>query len=163
MTILEAQPQLMQFPAKLRSIPQWVTWKLKPRAGTGEWTKPPYRGDGSNRMASVIDPATWTTFEQATAQPSYLYAGVGFVLREENGLVFIDLDHCIQQGRLADWAAQIVKEYQTYWELSPSRSGLHAWAKATLPGPGNKVGSVEMYATKRYATVTGLSLGHSHD
>lgn len=158
MTIAEAQPSLSQFPAEVKAIPHWVCWKLEMRKGKA--TKPPYVADGSGKRASVTDPATWRTYEEATGQSSDDYAGVGFVLTEEDGLVFIDLDHCIDavSGLIADWALDIVRNYPTYWEFSPSRTGLHGWARSTLPGPGNKVGQVEMYAVRRYATVTGLHL-----
>lgn len=51
-------PRFEAIPAELRSVPRWVVWK-------GE--KVPYCATASNSAASVTDPHTWATFNQAQA------------------------------------------------------------------------------------------------
>src|ERR1041385_9020846 len=78
-------------PAELRELERWVMW----RAG-----KVPYTVYGV--PASSTDPRTWNTFE--AVREAYeerwpgggrMYSGIGFVFAEEDGIVGIDIDHCI--------------------------------------------------------------------
>ena len=82
------QPDFDAMPAELRAISRWVTWKDD---------KVPYCPAAVNSKASVIDPGTWGTFEQArTAYEEGGYLGVGFVLRVAvDGIVGVDLDKCV--------------------------------------------------------------------
>src|SRR5205823_1587369 len=83
-------------PADLRGVEQWVLWRYEERSGKP--TKVPYCPlMGEPRKASVTDPATWGTFEQAVgAWRSGGYDGVGVVLTAADPYVGIDLDHCIE-------------------------------------------------------------------
>ncbi len=103
MTIGEAQPQLENFPAELKQLRRWLCWKLETR--DGRLTKPPYVA-GSGKRATKNNPADWRTYEEAVAQSSDQYNGVGVALKKEDGYVLIDQDHCIdpQTGEIADWA-----------------------------------------------------------
>lgn len=87
-------------------------------------------------------------------------AGPGFVLNGD-GIVCIDLDHCLVDGVLESWAQEIVDLMQaTYMEVSPSGDGLHIWGHGELDR-GRRIrvdgGYVEAYATGRYLTVTGAA------
>jgi putative DNA primase/helicase len=69
--------------------------------------------------------------------------------------VGVDLDDCLDEfGEVADWAQEIVRELNSYTEITPSGRGLHIWAKGTLPPGGRKRGPVEMYDQGRFFTVT---------
>lgn len=83
--------------------------------------------------------------------------GLGFALGD--GIGCIDLDHCVDDGVLADWAAAILDRLPaTYTEVSPSGHGLHIWGR--IPErPGRRVGNVEVYSAGRYITVTGNRWG----
>lgn len=150
-------------PPELRALDRWCGWRgskkpLDPRTGTA---------------ARVNDPATWGSFSDAKrwykeheAEPD---AGCGFVFTEGDGLVFLDLDHCV----VKDTAEPYVKAWalpladlltsSTYVEVSPSGTGLHAFALGELPRAagvtGARVevedGAVEAYADRRFSTVTG--------
>ena len=79
--------------------------------------------------------------------------GVGFVLNGD-GIVCLDLDHCLDGG-LSDLAARVLElAGPTYVEVSPSGDGLHVWGYGEI-GRGRRVGGVEAYGTGRYLTVTG--------
>jgi primase-polymerase (primpol)-like protein len=84
--------------------------------------------------------------------------GIGFVLNGD-GIVCMDLDHCLVAGRVAAWAAPVLKAVpRTYIEVSPSGEGLHVWGTGRLPRGrviGVPGGRVELYGSGRYLTVTG--------
>jgi len=86
--------------------------------------------------------------------------GIGYVLREGDGIVVLDLDHCVWGDRLADWAQAIVDRCpDTYIELSASGRGLHIWGRGELPdGRGRRIRrpdgtAVELYDRSRYVAL----------
>lgn len=144
-------------PKDLTALNNWVSWRWERR--DGKWTKAPV--DATNgRRASSIDPSTWTTFEDAVrhARRSAL-PGVGFVFTG-SPLAGVDLDDCREPetGHVAPWAANIVAALDTYTEVSPSGTGLKAFARGVLPPGGRRKGDIEMYDTSRFFTVTGCVL-----
>lgn len=149
-------------PASMRALPSWVLWRLEQRQGRA--TKVPYRPDGSGRKASATDANTWGIFDAASARleaESGRYSGLGFVIQEGCGLVFIDLDHCIDEhGALSNFAARILEWFpDTYAELSQSGEGLHIFCCGSVPHSfrDSKLG-LEVYTGKRYAAMTGNAL-----
>jgi hypothetical protein len=140
--------------AELAEQPAWVCWRTVVRVGKP--TKPPFTPAGSK--AKSTDPTTWSTFDEcfAAAFVDGRHHGIGRVLVEGEGLVGIDLDDaCVSDGAIAPWANQIVQSIPTYWERSPSGTGLHAWCRGTWPTAGNKSGRIEVYTSGRYLTITG--------
>jgi primase-polymerase (primpol)-like protein len=128
-------------PQELRERPRWVTHTE---------AKVPLTPD--DRPASSTNPGTWSTYEQVKALPRQ-----GFVL-DGDGIVCVDLDHCLTGGRLAGWAAEILAACpSTYVEVSVSGTGLHIFGHAEV-GAGRKIRdhrSVEVYGTGRFIAVTG--------
>jgi putative DNA primase/helicase len=147
-------------PAILRERSQWVVWKYETR--NGKLTKVPYTPLLSvATKASSTDPATWGTYGAAiTVAEVGKYDGVGYVLTKEDGIVFVDLDNCRnpETGAIEEWARQIVNDLNSYTEISPSGTGLHTFAVATLPPEGRRKGKIEMYIDGRFATITGNHL-----
>jgi len=139
-------------PIEMRSLPQWVVWKRE-KTESGKWTKIPYRADGKGR-ASSTDPATWSTYEAALAVASR-YSGIGFVTTKECGIILLDMDHCIADGEVAPWAAEILAVVKTAVEVSPSRTGMHGYFYGKLPDRGRKCGDAEIYDSGRFFCVTG--------
>lgn len=110
-------------------------------------------------VASSTDPKTWTTYVKASA--SLVGAGLGFVLNGD-GIVCIDLDHCVTAGVLSEAAEQLLHRLPgTYVEWSPSGTGLHIWGRGSVIR-GRRLRrqglDVEVYGTGRYITVTGKPL-----
>jgi len=106
------------------------------------------------RSASSTDARTWSTYDAAAA--SRVGEGVGFVLG--GGIGCIDLDHCLIDGELAPWAADIVAANPgTYVEISRSGEGLHLFGHLEeRPGRLVRDGrSIEVYSTGRYIALTG--------
>ncbi|MGW6741645.1 hypothetical protein ACWGDX_13115 [Streptomyces sp. NPDC055025] len=113
-------------------------------------SKVPLTATGS--IASSTDPSTWTTRRQIAR--SKVGAGPGFVLTAEDGIVCIDLDHCLVDGRLAGWAERILTQAgPTFVEVSASGSGLHIWGRGVV-GRGRRIRcgemAVEVYDRGRY-------------
>lgn len=130
-------------PGELRALPRWVRWSE---------SKVPLTVAGV--PASSVNPETWSDYRTAVAA-ARVGVGIGFVLNGD-GIVCVDLDDCIaDSGRVAKWARAIVDELGPTWvELSPSGRGLHIWGRGFLER-GRRVGSVEIYGSGRYMTVTG--------
>lgn len=153
-------PAFDGIPEELRHLTQWLVWKLELRQdkqGRDRWTKVPYNA-GTGTQASTTDPSTWSTFADAVdaykASAGH-YGGIGFVLTLP--LVGVDLDDCRDplSGTLTPEAEAIVREFDSYTEVSPSGTGVKIFARGVLPGSGRKCGPIEMYTTARYFTCTG--------
>ena len=141
-------------PQELRDYPQHVVWKWEER--DGKRTKPPY-DPKTGRRASHSDPSTWGTFEDAVKALDKSFDGIGFVFTENNPFCGIDLDDCRDpvSGKIATWALKIIKDFDSYTEISPSKTGLKIFIKGKLPGGGIKTKHVEVYDKLRFFTVTG--------
>lgn len=157
---LPLEPTFQNIPADLVAINRWVVWAYEP--GTGiKPKKVPKCAAVLNSNASVIDPDTWTSFEQTqTAYEEGGFSGVGIVLNGD-GLVGIDLDNCVIDGIPSEQAMSILDSIGCqYVELSPSGKGLRSFGFVDNPplkratGKFNGV-NVELYARSHYLTVTG--------
>src|SRR4051794_32368531 len=110
-------------PHELRDLPRWVAWRYERREP--KWEKVPIGPTG--RRASTTDPATWSTFEAAlAAYRERRLAGIGFVFAEGDPFTGIDLDACRDSdaGTLVPWADEIVRDLDSYTEVSPSGTGV---------------------------------------
>lgn len=152
-------------PDELRGWPNWVVWRKEWRCGrpikmplnarTGGW-------------ASTQDLETWSTLDDALAS-SVRADGLGFVLTG-TPFVGLDVDCCLDGGRLEQRAMAVVKRFGTYAERSPSGTGLHliGRGKAVFHDGGSQWGrrqaglmgfsSFECYNSARYLTMTGRVL-----
>ncbi|WP_073946513.1 DNA primase [Streptomyces kebangsaanensis] len=130
-------------PAELRHRERWV------RRGVD---KAPLRAD-TGRPASSTAPSTWRTYTEAVRSPHG--TGLGYVLADGDDVVVLDLDHCIEHGRLAPWAARILADCPpTFVEVSPSGTGLHIWGRGRLER-GRRIrrddgAAIEAYSSGRY-------------
>ncbi|MFJ5103165.1 DNA primase [Streptomyces sp. NPDC088554] len=148
--------------AKKNAVPRELT--TRDRWIRRSSTKVPLTVAGT--AASSTDLRTWSMHRDATASTAGV--GLGFVLSDEDDIVCLDLDHCLNPltGRLAPWAAAIVRDAgTTYVEVSPSGDGLHIWGRATVR-QGRRIRrpdgtAVEIYGTGRYIAMTGRRHGLS--
>ena len=147
-------------PAELRSLPQWVLWRLEARGGKP--TKVPIRA-ADGKPAKSTDPADWVTFDEAM-ESSVESSGIGFVFAPGGGLVGIDIDGCIgADGRMEQWGRALLDRFPTYAEISPSGTGVKLWCRGQMPRKGGRrrswrSGAVEMYEEARFFTVTSRRL-----
>lgn len=166
---LAAQFALPDPLARLRQTARWVGWKWTQRAD-GSWDKPPFRADYPEFHASTTNPKSWVMLD--TAERSLAAGnidGIGYVIREDAEHVFLDLDDCRDPatGEIADWAADLVEECDSYTELTPSGGGLriigthggflNAPIDASYRLPCGGHGEV-YFRGVRYVTMTGLHL-----
>lgn len=144
---------------------QWVAWKWDKVRGSEKLTKIPVSArTGFN--ASSTTPGDWSTLKRVTMLACQRrYAGVGFVLSEDDDFVGIDLDDCIDDdGVVAGWADEILCLQETYAEITPSGRGLRLFARGA-EGVATKAlkraggGGVEVYTRARFLTVTGAMIG----
>ena len=155
-------PDADGIPGELQARPQWVLWKY---AWNGKkWTKEPYQASGMH--ASSTNPTTWAPLEQVrAAYAAGGFDGLGFVFTADDPFVGVDLDRALDPdtGAPNAGAAQILADFATYAELSPSGTGAHLICRGTLPGKGlhNQAAGIEMYETGRYFTVTGRRCGEA--
>ena len=142
----------------MKGLPQWLCWRIEER--DGEPTKVPYDPSTGEKAAST-NPKNWTSYADAVSICKKRgYDGVGFVFTAEDDLCGVDLDKCLDPdtGEIEPWAAHIVKELNSYTEISPSGRGVHVLLRGELPTGRNRKGRFEAYDRGRYFTVTGKHL-----
>ncbi len=148
---------LDRLPAEILQSHRAVLWNHEQR--DGKPTKVPYAPHDPESRAAVDDPQTWGTFAEAvTAYEEGKSDGVGIVLGD--GLVGVDLDKCRdpETGEIDAEAQAIIRELDSYTEVSPSGRGVHIKLHGTLPPGRRRKGTIEMYCEGRYFTVTGRHL-----
>lgn len=111
--------------------------------------KRPIQVDGS--PASSTDSDTWARFCDVQSG-----AGDGFGVMLGGGLGCVDLDHCLEDGVLAPWAAEVLDaESSLFVEVSLSGNGLHVFVECP-EGSGSRRGGVERYSRGRFIRCTGV-------
>ncbi len=152
---LDPIPQ--NIPALLREKRQnWGCWRAK--NDQGRIKKEPIN-QKTGRLARTDDETTWGTFDQAVERlgRDASLCGLGFLMKPEDGIVAIDIDHCIddETGGITPEALEIVTRMNSYTELSPSGAGLRIFVLGTMPEAGRKARDKEFYQGGQYVTVTG--------
>ena len=138
----------------MRCSDRWLRFRLQERAGA--FAKVPIQLNG--RAASVTNPAHRGSFR--AARNAEVGDGIGYVLGD--GLGCIDLDHCITDGRIAPWAAEMIRKHErraVLIETSVSGTGIHIFVPMR-PGRGRRIRdgrNIEVYPpdSGRYIAVTG--------
>ena len=126
----------------------WVCWGAE-----GENPKIPYNPI-TGYKAKANDMGTWTTFEKAhKAVTEGRYKGIGFEFAD--GVVGVDLDHCIEDGEISPAAQYVTTRFDSYTEISQSGTGIHILCRGKLPGNAVKTKEIELYDTGRYFALTG--------
>lgn len=164
--------------AEMQGIAQWVNFVYVQRGE--KRTKPPInphidpRRPLHERLAQVNDPTTWGTYQQAlqryrSAARTFGYQGIGFMFSSSDPYTGLDVDACRnpQTGEIAEWVLRIVRDLNSYTEVSPSGTGLHIIVRANLIEVSRTLGrtslrhranSIEVYDRGRYFTITGTHL-----
>lgn len=94
----------------------------------------------------------WTTFDKAL-ECAKQREGYGIGIALGDGILGIDLDHCIDDaGNVSEFASRIIYRAASYTELSPSGRGVHI----LMRGKGQvKSKELEIYDWGRFFTLTG--------
>lgn len=148
-------------PISLKKIPRWVLWRYV-EVGDGSnrrWAKLPVQSTGSS--ASSVDAETWADFLHVQeAYQSGRFDGIGFVFDGSDSIVGIDLDDCLSDSGLNEFAQAFVNGVKGYCEVSPSGTGVKLFTKAKLQvAHVDHSKGLEVYPRGRYFTVTGHSMG----
>lgn len=152
-------------PESLTSRDQWVVWRSEQRGGKP--TKVPYNAR-TGQLAKSDDPDTWASYRDALLAGEQ-FDGIGYVFSPDDPYSGVDLDDCINDGKVAPWAEAQLLALNSYSEISPSGTGIKVWVEGILPGsakprkekipasviPLDAPGSIEMYSERRFFTVTG--------
>lgn len=148
-----------EIPLVLQQLPQWIMWKYEER--NGKRTKVPYQPTGE--LAQPNNRRTWSTFHTAVKfyneQPD-VFSGIGFVFSKDDDFIGVDIDHCIVDGKINEFAQSIIDELDSYTEISPSLSGIHIIVRGSLPqsilGTGRKSvkHGIELYQCGRFFTMS---------
>lgn len=137
-------------PETMKKLNNWGLWKLE------NGKKIPYSAlyDGK---ASVTKPQQWANYSEAFNKLQYTddYNGLGFLFTANCGLVFIDIDNCIDEsGEPSDFALSIIELFRnSYIEYSQSGKGLHIICKGVISAAYKK--EIEVYSHSRYMAFTG--------
>jgi hypothetical protein len=147
-------------PDDLKRLPGWLMWRLE-TDDQGKARKIPFYASGERRAGqngSPTDRAKLTTFEAArTAAARRGFDGIGLALMPEFGITVLDFDHCVSSGQVDAEVLEMVCD--TYAELSPSGTGVHAvyrgqLANAKSPSTSSRWG-FETFSDKGFVTWTG--------
>ncbi|HVI27287.1 AAA family ATPase [Hansschlegelia sp.] len=140
-------------------------WRWQWQADRSGWTKVPFQCERPAQYAKANDSSTWSLYAVAMAVVRQGRAdGIGYQLADDD-IAALDLDDCRdpETGELAPWAESLIKDAQSYVEVTISGTGLRIIGLADGPEIHRKfteeVGSVELYRrAKRFIVVTGLPL-----
>ena len=149
-----------KLPTLLQSRKHWVLCGVPGAADP----KHPRQAKHPQWGADSTNPATWADFATASAAVMLDDAdGMGYVYAKEDGLVFIDGDHCLDaDGRPLPPFNKWLTMLPGYCERSRSGTGLHFIVRGTLPDGckhkkhinGGEM-AVELYDCNRYVALTG--------
>ncbi len=152
-------------PQSMKDTPNWCLWKAEER--NGKTNKVPY-SPNYNGHASSSNPNTWSTYEKAYKRFKdniSIYSGLGFQL-SGSGLIFIDLDHCIEGATPSRMAKDFLNVLDGgYCEVSQSGTGLHFFVRGEIPHfhavadkevtyKGTEHNAIELYNSGRFCACT---------
>lgn len=146
---------------ELKKQKRWVLWMLE--ASNGRQTKIPYTITG--KRASSTNPDDWSTYAQAKKALANFGTGIGIIFTPDEDLLGIDIDHVLENKKLvgehAATISALIKDADTYAEVSPSGTGLHLYIALSerLGLRGNRHAPFEAYTSGRFFTFTEKAFG----
>ncbi len=169
------EPNFKAIPSQLKILDQWALWRAEPKPREpGKFKKRPRNLEGV--AISKTNPSQLSDFDSARKilEEDETFTGPGIALLRNGAppgvpvLICIDLDHVRnpETDEIALWAAKLIREIDSYTELSPSGTGVHIWAYGEQP-PANRNSNldgiegqrVEFYGAGAFITVTGHPTG----
>lgn len=150
-----------KIPEVMKQEALWCIWKKG---------KIPCNPQNPSCNAKSNDKNTFSDFE--TARKTFEngeYEGLGIGIF--NGFSAIDIDHCIENGKLSDLAKDIIDKMGSYTEISPSGTGIHIIFTVKdfeynkdLYYVNNQKSGLEVYvsgATSKFVTITGNAFNNN--
>jgi hypothetical protein len=143
-------------PREMTFYRQWVTWRYEEQDDGKKPTKVLYN-PLFNGHASVNKPETFVSYDEAVdacrSNPDQ-WAGIGFVLTENDPYCFVDLDDIEGDPETGSRQKRVFDSFESYAEWSPSGTGLHIICKGAVDR-GRKRSKIEIYSNLRFMTMTG--------
>jgi hypothetical protein len=144
----------------MREASRWIVWKAVTNQKTGKVDKIPHDPRTQKRFRRDTgwqnNPAMWATYDEVNATGWNL----GFLLGD--GWAGIDIDDVIVNGVTADWALRLIKQFDTYAEISPSLTGIKLFMRGSITDDDDrrigKRAGIEVYDRQRFFTVTGRAM-----
>lgn len=152
-------------PLELQQIPHWVCFKLKWCDKKKKYKKVPHsvngykvaiRNDNINKFGKFEDTLKTYFYHEKNLD------GIGFVFTNTNNLIGIDIDNCIQEGKINGFHKELIMRLKSYNEYRPSGTGFHVIIKGKLdPSWSNRANDksngigYEIYEQERFFTFTG--------
>ena len=136
---------LNNIPQELKALPQWAV------AGPLREPLDPKTG----KRASVNDPESWGSYEQAIARARGGH--IGFILSHTDPYTIIDMDNKIDKPLSEEQKARhsaVLNAIDSYTETSMSGRGLHIVVKANIPRGVNR-DYLEVSSSARFMIFTG--------
>lgn len=159
-------PKLLPFdgsgiPQFLKDQKRWAPWRAVFDEKRGKYDKIPCNPKQAEYGISTAAPELWGHYDEALdafnrGRP--ILAGVGYVMTKPHGVVGLDLDKCLSDGVIADWAVAIVRDMGSYTEVSPSGRGLRIFVEGEAADWTNHQVGIEVYGgtAPRFLTLTGI-------
>jgi P4 family phage/plasmid primase-like protien len=163
-------PKLESIPSTLKLKQQWICWKVGKQKDLGRYEKLPIGPKG--QLINAHDSKNWISVEEAYNQ--YLSgnaSGIAFDLFHADKadspttLVGGDIDNCVlnyEDGKepfLNHSAMTILKHLGTYYEISPSGTGIRFFFTCSTPPRNKNSNGYEIYHSGRFLTITGHGWG----
>lgn len=166
--------QADKVPEFLKRLPQWLHWVATEEKEDGRFNKVPVNLNG--HAINAHDSNNWFSFEDVIKRfDEARHSGLAIDLsgapllidgfEQETFLIGADLDKCVI-GTNSDGTPQLTAQAQkivdfcaTYWELSPSGTGIRIFFYANARIPGKNSFGYEIYSSGRFLTVTGVGWG----
>jgi primase-polymerase (primpol)-like protein len=146
-------------PTALKKFDNWVCWDYE-LDNNGRKTKVPKNAVKGYR-ASIHDSNNWASFEECIDY-SDNFDGIGYILSKDDPFTIWDLDECyhVDSESRVETAKHIIKQLNSYTEISPSGDGLRVIVKAKITPYGkiNRKRKLEVYQSNRFLTITGNHL-----
>ncbi len=151
----------------MASYPQWIVWRKGPVNKQGKFDKIPISPRTGKAISGTHDSGVYLqragTFQEALdAQKRLKASGLGFVLSKNDPFVGVDIDNCLGNGGDPGAVVEIVEQFDSYTEVTPSGKGLRIFCKGKLPegAKTNPEGNeYEIYDCKKFLTITGQPWG----
>lgn len=148
-------------PETLKQINNWILWKKEEvvnEKGESKTTKIPINAKTYGKAMSN-NPSTWCSYDYAVKRFSKEKVdGIGFMLPEDESITMIDLDHCINNGKLNEFAENVMSRFKdTYAEISQSGEGIHIFVKGKVQ-KSIKNSKIEIYSKTRFCALTGNAI-----
>lgn len=143
-----------KLPSALKAAPYFLVWRLTQIPGERKPRKIPHYANGAKRTAngSEEDRAQLVPFDRAVAACERgNYSGIGFALLPDCGIVALDFDNVVVDGRVEPWVLATIEG--TYAEFSPSGNGVRAFFKGSARS--RKSTGVEVFGDSGFVTCTG--------